>query len=214
MRTWRVGTLSMGLSLIFLGVTLFLSQLQGLNAFDTFFAWWPILFVLLGLEILVYLIWMRKENSMVRYDLMSVFFVGLLFISSFGLTFLTSIGVLGEVRRMVGTVERTVDLPEMREAVDERVKRIIVQTNGPQVKVDQTAERAVHLFGSYRERTQEDQFPEVSEKNVYTVRTIGDTMYVQVKQPPIRQGFDSYYPYMNVTVVLPQDIPAELREQG
>ncbi|MHC2209805.1 hypothetical protein ACVLD2_004047 [Paenibacillus sp. PvR052] len=213
MRTWRVGTLSMGLSLIFLGVTLFLSQLKGLDAFDTFFAWWPILFVLLGLEILIYLIWMRKENSVVRYDLMSVFFVGLLFISSLGFAFLTSIGVLGEVRRMVGTVERTVDLPEVREAVGDGVKRIIVQTSGPLVKVDQTPERSVHLFGSYRERAQEDEMPEAPEENAYAVHTIGDTMYVQVKQPPVRQGFDSYYPYMNVTVVLPQDVPVELRNR-
>lgn len=203
----------MGLSLIFLGMILFLSQLHGLEAFDTFLRWWPILFVLLGLEILIYLLWMQKENSMVRYDLMSVFFVGLLFISSLGFAFLTSIGVLGEVRRVVGAVERTVDLPEVREAVGDGVKRIIVQTSGPQVKVDQSTERAVHLFGSYRERTQEDERPGASEENVYNVRTIGDTMYVQVKQPPSRQGLDSYYPYMNVTVVLPQDVPVELRNR-
>lgn len=157
---------------------------------------------------------MRKENSVVRYDLMSVFFVGLLFISSLGFAFLTSIGVLGEVRRMVGAVERTVDLPEVREAVGDGIKRIIVQTNGPMIKVDQTTERSVHLFGSYRERTQEDERSEASEEDAYAVRTIGDTMYVQVKQPPVRQGLDSHYPYMNVTVVLPQDVPVELRNKN
>lgn len=131
MRTWRVGTLSMGLSLIFLGAALFFSQLQGVDAMDRFLVWWPILFVLLGLEILIYLIWTRKENSVIYYDLMSVFFVGLLWIGCLGFAFMSSIGVLGEVRRMVGTVERTVDLPEVKEAVGDEIKRIIVQTDGP-----------------------------------------------------------------------------------
>lgn len=213
MRPWRVGTLSMGLSLIFLGVVLVTAQLRGLAAYDTLMAWWPLLFVLLGLEIIVYLFVARKENGGVRYDFISVFFVGVLFFGCLGFTLLSGLGVIGEVRHLLSEVERTVELPEAKEAVAAEVKRIVVQTAGQQVKVDKTSGRTVHLFGSYRERVANDGGESVPQDKAYSIHTIGDTMYVQLQQPPVRRGFHSDYPDMSVTVVLPQEIQAEVRDR-
>lgn len=75
MRKWRVGSISMGLSLIALGVTLFLSQLYNWEVTTFILSWIPILLIILGIEILIYLLLSKQEQPIVRYD---VFFLSCL----------------------------------------------------------------------------------------------------------------------------------------
>jgi hypothetical protein len=51
----------------------------------------------------------------------------------------------------------------------------------------------------------------MGKEQVVSVHTVGDTMYVQIKRLPQQRGLDSFYPWMNVTVVVPQDIQVEMR---
>ncbi|MGQ0419218.1 exosporium protein E, partial [Bacillus sp. HC-Mk] len=46
MRTWRVGTFSMGLSIISLGCFLLFSVVKGIQVLDTLTAWWPVLLII------------------------------------------------------------------------------------------------------------------------------------------------------------------------
>ncbi|MCR8632279.1 LiaF transmembrane domain-containing protein [Paenibacillus radicis (ex Xue et al. 2023)] len=212
MKKWRVGTLSMGITLVLLGVVLFISQWKGQQTFDAFITWWPIVFVLLGLEIVLYLSFSKKENSIISYDVMSILFVGVLCIGCLGFTMLASVGLMGEVRSMIGAIDETKDLPAVKETVAEGVKKVIVQSQDQTVKVDKSQERSLQVFGTYRSRTNLGEAIQPLEKEQFiAVRTVGDTMYVQVKRLPQRRGFDSYYPWMTVTVVLPQDVQTEVR---
>ncbi|TDF93572.1 hypothetical protein [Paenibacillus piri] len=212
MRKWRVGTLSMGVTLILLGAILFISQWEGQQAFDTLIAWWPVMFIMLGLEIVLYLLFSKKENSVLSYDMMSVFFVGVLCIGCLGFTLLTSAGILGEVRSVLRSVDETRDLPAVKEAVADGVKKVVVQSQDHAMKVDKSTERTVQVFGTYRTRSKQgDEFKPLQKEQFVDVRTIGDTMYVQVKRPPEKRGIDPLYPNMMATVVLPQDVQVELR---
>ncbi|MEX2414579.1 MAG: hypothetical protein WD424_00430 [Paenibacillaceae bacterium] len=42
------------------------------------------------------------------------------------------------------------------------------------------------------------------------VRTIGDTIYVSIHQPPRRSGIRARAPHMNVTVVIPDGVTTEI----
>jgi hypothetical protein len=212
MKKWRVGTLSMGLSLVLLGIILFLSQWSGLQAFDAFISWWPMIFVLLGLEIIVYLALGRKEDSRISYDILSLFFVGVLCIGCLGFTMLTSVGVMGELRSIMGTVEETKDLPAVKEVLAEGVKKVVVQSADQTVKVDKSTERTVNVFGTYHSRgKQGEQTQPVAKEQFVALNTIGDTLYVQLKRLPEKRGIDSFYPWVQATVVLPQDVQVEVR---
>ncbi|UQZ84468.1 hypothetical protein SK3146_03714 [Paenibacillus konkukensis] len=212
MKKWRVGTLSMGISLILLGCILFASQWKGLEAFDTFITWWPLILVLLGLEIIVYLSFSRKEESRIHYDMMSLFFVGMLCVGCLGFTLLTSVGLVGEVRSMLGATEETRDLPPVKEALGDSVKKVVVQSADSRIKIDKSSVRELQVFGTFRERLKagETSHP-LQKEQVVSVHTAGETMYVQIKPLPTEQGLNSYYPWMTVTVVLPQDVQVELR---
>ncbi|GAA4874389.1 hypothetical protein GCM10023310_62590 [Paenibacillus vulneris] len=212
MKKWRVGTLSMGLTLILLGVILFMSQWRGIQAFDAFIAWWPIIFVLLGLEIIIYLLFSNKENSMLHYDFMSLFFVGVICIGCLGFTLLASVGILGEIRSMLGATEETRDLPTVKEALGDGVKKIVVQSGDQSVKIDKSTERSIQVFGTFRERIKGgEQSRPLDKDQVVSVHTAGEIMYVQIKRLPSERGLQSYYPWMTVTVVLPEGVQVEMR---
>jgi hypothetical protein len=212
MKKWRVGTLSMGLTLILLGIILFISQWKGLQAFDAFITWWPILFVLLGLEIVLYYSFAKKEGGTIHYDLLSLFFVAVLGVGCLGFTLLTSVGVLGEVRSMIGAVDVTQDLPVVDEAVGDGVKKIVVQSSDPNLKIDKSLERTVHVFGTYRQRIKGNTpAPKLEKDSIVSIRTIGDTLYVQLKQLPEERSINSLYPRATVTIIVPQDVQVEAR---
>ncbi|WP_144029043.1 hypothetical protein [Paenibacillus rigui] len=180
---------------------------------DAFLTWWPIIFVLLGLEILGYLVFAKKESSVLYYDMLSLFFVGVLCIGCLGFAMLTSVGLMGEVRSMLGSIEKTKDLPAIKEALGEGVKKVVVQSADGAIKVDKSTDRSIQVFGTYRERVKAGVEEQVLQKEqVISVHSAGDTMYVQIKRLPEERGLDSFYPRMNVTVVLPQEVQVELRD--
>lgn len=72
MRTWRVGSISMGTLLLFLGVLLLLSQLAGWDSSHVLAGWWPVLLIVLGAEILVYLFQSKEEKPLLKYDFLSI----------------------------------------------------------------------------------------------------------------------------------------------
>jgi hypothetical protein len=212
MRTWRVGTFSMGASMIFVGITLLISIWRGLSAFDTLIAWWPIVFVLLGCEILLYLWGSQKEQKLIHYDLASLFVVGCIGVLAIGFSLVTSTGVLAEIRHQVGSIEKTEELPPLRQPIPLEVKKIVVQTSDRNLKVDRTPDRELNLFGNYRSVTYKDGgSPKPGPGDTASVRTIGDTMYVSIKDLPRDRGLRDYSPSASISLVLPQDMPVELR---
>ena len=97
MRTWRVGTFSMGASLVFLGLILFFSRFLDLNLVQVMTSWWPLLLVVLGIEILLYLILSRQEKPLLKYDFLSIFFVGLIGTVDIAFALLSATGNMGKV---------------------------------------------------------------------------------------------------------------------
>ena len=84
MRTWRVGTFSMGLSIISLGCFLLFSVKRNSSIRYTN-CMVPVLLIILGAEVLLYLLFSKKEQSFIKYDIFSIFFIGVL--GSVGIAF-------------------------------------------------------------------------------------------------------------------------------
>jgi hypothetical protein len=75
MRKWRVGTISMGLTLILVGCLLMMGQIQGYNGAQMIFEWWPVILISLGMEILAYVYFSKEENPKLKIDVLSIFIV-------------------------------------------------------------------------------------------------------------------------------------------
>ncbi len=99
---------------------------KGTEVLDSLTAWWPVLLIILGVEILLYLLLSKKEQSFIKYDIFSIFFIGVL--GSVGIAFycLLSTGLLDEVRHSIHTTRQTSNIPSGQLNIPESIKKIVV----------------------------------------------------------------------------------------
>lgn len=212
MRKWRVGTVSMGASLILLGCFLLISQIKGIDVFDTLIAWWPLILIILGSEVLLYIYLSKKERPYVKYDIFSILFVGIIGFISTGFVLLTGTGVMEEVRHAISAEEHTIGLPEVREALPVKTDRIVLQTNGKQVTVEGTDAEDITLFGTYSTMISPVRKPlPLKSEDVAVIRTVGRTTYVTLTPLPPTKGLFHHEPAAEVTVALPKTKSVEVR---
>lgn len=212
MRTWRVGTFSMGVSLVALGLFLGISQFKGWEALQPFLLWWPFILIVLGAEVLVYLFVSKQEHPRIKYDVLSIFFVGVLGTVGIALTVLVSTGVLQEVRTVVSATEKSFALPEVSENLASEIERVVVETGNQYVQVETTTGEQLHIFGAYRTTIEAGKVPPIVKKEDYVVRNVvGDTMYIQFKVPEQKTGPFSIHTVMTPTIAIPDSVTLEVR---
>lgn len=84
MKIRRVGTISMGISLITFGILILVSQFNEISAVKLAVKFWPCMLILLGGEILWFSYNAKKEDNdiIIKYDIFSIFIVlAILFIN-------------------------------------------------------------------------------------------------------------------------------------
>jgi hypothetical protein len=208
MRKWRVGTVSMGASLILLGIVLFISQWKGMGAADIFASWWPFLLVVLGVEILAYLYFSKQENMFIKYDFLSIIFIGVLGSVSIVLVLLSSTGILQEIRTVVGEETKVFHLPNVRQSVSSEIKRIVLQTGSHPVVIEGNNSDEIQIFGTYQSLSANDI---KNQENYVAMNIVGDTMYITIKEMPRKEGLFHTMSAMNPTVIIPQHLSLEVR---
>lgn len=204
---WRVGTISMGASLVLLGIVTFMSMWKGTSAFDVALAWWPVIFILLGIEIISYSV-LRSHNRL-YYDLVSIFFVGLLSILCVVFAALSSLGLVDELRETMLNKQVTQTIPTRSLAMPKGVDRVIVQgLDYHSVHIDNMDMDEVQVLGQYRAS---DGFDSAQyEENAIQFSQAGNIVYVLLSDPP-RSFLDDMSSQIAVTVVAPKGVEVEVR---
>lgn len=217
-KRWRVGTISMGVALIIMGTLLLLSGMNTGKLIDLLLMWWPVIFILLGLEIFAFLFIHKNNESPVRYDMLSVFFVGLLGMVCLAVLIFSASGVMNEVRYVVHAQERTVEIPNISHPLSEEISRVVVQADSyglRPIDVSITSLDEVHLLGSYREIYLDGEaYYEEFGKDAATIDKIGDTLFVRLKQPPEKHGLVRSSSGVSWTLVLPEHVEVSLKAGG
>ena len=78
MRQFRVGTFSMGILLIAVGVLLLLGRFAGISSIKLILDFWPVILIILGIEILTYVFVSKEDQPKIKYDGLSIFIIILL----------------------------------------------------------------------------------------------------------------------------------------
>ncbi|MFA9559715.1 hypothetical protein ACERII_20605 [Evansella sp. AB-rgal1] len=208
MRTWRVGSISMGFTLLLLGVFLLVSQFKGGEISLILMMWWPIIFILLGIEIIIFLLIKGKEDSIVKYDVFSIIFIGFLGTVGVGLVIATTLGLAEEVSAGISITEETVNLPSYDEIIPSEVNRIVIDGKVDFLTIETTNNREFAFFGTYR--TQISENSELLEDDILSVKKVGDTFYVHVKQLPEKYGWNYRSSQVSATIIMPNSIDLEL----
>lgn len=92
MRQWRVGTLTLGLMLIILGSAFFIARTSGAVTIAQVLSWWPLVIILLGVELLLSGVIVKGEDSKIRFDGFSIFAIILIILYCTGAFTVTKIG--------------------------------------------------------------------------------------------------------------------------
>ncbi|MEH7115626.1 hypothetical protein V7124_25185 [Neobacillus niacini] len=214
MRTWRVGTFSMGASLVFLGLFLFLSRFMGFDLVHVMTAWWPLLLIVLGIEILLYLFFSRQEKPILKYDFVSILFVGVLGMVGILFATLSATGIMGKVEEVVAREERSFELPDFSYQMNDSIKRVVLRTTGYQTTIEATDEKEVSMFGTYRTQTaNKEKLIKSADDYVYANKK-GDTLYVNVKTLPNELG--PFYSHQEIasTILIPSGVQLEVIGNG
>ena len=212
MRNWRVGTVSMGISLIVLGVVLALSQFKSWAAVEPILIWWPAILVVLGVEIILYLFFSRQENPKVKYDFLSIIFVGVLGTVGIVLTLFMSTGLLGEVRAIVASEERTLDLPDLQITTDTSIDSVIIEAGNQNVTIEGSGGKEIQGFGTYRTSYKDgDKELLTYTEDFWKEKKVGNTLYIYLKEPTRKVGVFSTYTSVSPTIIVPENLNLEIR---
>ncbi|WP_419876032.1 hypothetical protein [Candidatus Pristimantibacillus sp. PTI5] len=210
LRTWRVGSLSMGVTLMLMGTALAVSLWQDIEAYEVLLWVAPVVFIMLGAELLLFLKFSSSERAIVRYDWMSVFFVGAIGVASLGLALLMSTGLFDELQRGMQMTQRSAFVDTKTVKVPNEINKIVVHAwDG--VTFEQSDTRELKLLGQVRYWSAEKM--ERLDNRLLQTEIVGKTMYVMVGAIERRDGgliSDTVHP--ELTLIVPQGI--EVVEQG
>ena len=62
----------MGLIMVALGIIMLVSQILNTSVIEHIIRWWPIVLILIGLEILAYVFLSKQEEPKVKFDVFSI----------------------------------------------------------------------------------------------------------------------------------------------
>lgn len=210
MRTWRVGTISMGMTLIFLGIFLVLSQLLDWKPSYAMISWWPIILIVLGVEILIYLILAKQDTPIVKYDLFSIFFVGVIGFIGIVFAIVSATGIFDKIHDWTNYEVKTIDLPTYSTKLDETITRVVVDTGSEPLTIETGITSEVAVFGTYVTEAVKGKTPiEASDDYLFTEQK-GDTLFINFKMLPQTLSPFGYHSERSTTMIIPDDVEVEI----
>ncbi len=213
MRTWRVGSISMGMSLLFLGIFLLLSQILKWDAAYVLAGWWPVLLIVLGAEILVYLFLSKHEKPKLKYDFLSIIFVGIIGTMGIGFTVLQATGLMDHLHGFLNSEVRTAAIPEYNQEVGDEIKRIVVDSSNHPLTIETGTSKEISIFGTYRSSFQEEK-PLLTKSDDYLFTKIkGDTLYITLKGFPEQNRWMDSISRVEATLVVPSSTSLEVSSE-
>ncbi|OIJ14428.1 hypothetical protein BKP37_08305 [Anaerobacillus alkalilacustris] len=204
----------MGFALVFLGLFLLLSRVIGLDVHQVMISWWPVILIILGIEILLFLFLNKKETVIIKYDFFSILIIGMLGTVGISFFIFSSVGLVDEVSATITSQDETRNLPELSEVVQPEVKRVVVEASWDDLTVEGTETNGISVFGTYRLNVSPHNETALDKEEYVTFNQIGDTLYVTMNRLPHKNGLHSNYPTVNGTLVVPSNLKLEVRSSG
>lgn len=125
MRQWRVGTFSMGLLLVGSGLGLLVAQFNA-EVVNSVMRWWPLLLIVLGIEVLVYTYFKKSDDGRVRYDVFSIIIILFLVFSGVGLKTAQDVGVIRLIQEQLQLSNYTMNLPESQVQFPPQIQKVVL----------------------------------------------------------------------------------------
>lgn len=211
MRRWRVGTLSLGVMMIVLGVVMLAAQFKQVTIIDSLLTWWPLILVFIGGEILMNVYTSKEQEPRVKYDGFSIFIIMIIVFFSIGMYALTSTGVIEGIAWMVKSTNIQAEVPSQRVELDEGVKRIVVSAPRGRLDIRKSSAKDVVAFGqAVVDAADSEEAKSLVEQNMALTRREGDTLFIQFALSTWPGEFKPYIREIRHTLLLPSGVDVEI----
>ncbi|HHX75233.1 MAG TPA: hypothetical protein GX699_10065 [Firmicutes bacterium] len=215
MRRWRVGTLSLGILLIVLGIVLLVARFRQAAILSALLAWWPLLLVLIGGEILVYLYTAKEPEPTIKYDFFSIFFIAVMIFCSIGLYGLTATGMLDKICRAAASSNMAVDVPPYKTAADGGIKNIVVSAPRGSLEIKRSSTLEVTSFGqAVVTAADREEAAALLAQNRVVMQREGDTLFVRYPAAAYPGSFAPHIREISHTLLLPAHTAVEITSCG
>ena len=215
MRRWRVGTVSIGILLIVLGVVMLAAQLKQKAILDMLLTWWPLVLVLIGGEILDYVYTAKEPEPRIKYDAFSMFLVFVILFCSICAYAITASGAVERFTRMADSRVMELEIPVQGMTVDGAIRRIVVFASGGKLDIKKSSTAEAVSFGQAAIYAADRQEAEDLLKQIQTgIHREGDTLFIQYLSPAWQGNYKPYVSTLRHTLLLPAGIDVEISGSG
>lgn len=217
MRQWRVGSFSMGLILVLLGVGLLIDRFSGApRALELVINWWPLALILLGAEILAVGFLSRNEQFKIKYDGWSILLMIVLFFFSLGSYALAYSGVIPQIQEALSISEHRCTIPDQEVDLTGINKVIISSFQGEDLELHSIPGSKMTILGQAAIRASSAETAEdLSRRAGVDIKTIGDTLFVQTIPVPGQNNiFRHNYSRSNRAFFVPAGVSLEISSAG
>lgn len=214
-RQWRIGTLSMGLLLVALGIILLVGKSNPAWSLGNLLQYWPVILIVLGLEMVMLNVLSSVTGSRFRftYDVLSIIMVFIILISSSVMVVLESTGVMDVAHRALEGTERYAKV-ETVVAIDESLQSLVMSVEGSDKTVISTYPgdevKVTFLYrGVFSSQKETDEY---AEAQFIGKERLGDTQVINLH--PLTQGkLPRHAVTREVAVYVPQGLDVELNQE-
>lgn len=205
----------MGVVLAGLGFGLLYANLNQLAAVETILKWWPILFILLGIEIL-WLSYAGKEDAgRVKYDMASIMIV--LFIVLSGLTFqlINDLGAVNIVKQAISYRNYSLQSPVGEISVNASIKKAVIE--GPDCSLDLFTSPAnqITYYGAYEIASDSltNAMDWAGNMDLASSHVTGDTIFINFNGIDSYSGINDTINLKNISLTLPANLQVSVNNQ-
>lgn len=215
MRSWRVGTLSMGATLLLLGLGLLYAQINEQAVLEWAVHWWPLVFIFLGVEVLWQSYQARKMNTQVSYDILGVFLIGLMLCLGLALQALSETGVLQQCKVMLTAQNYELQQNALEIPLDKGLQEVVIQGAHTPLQIfsrpsDKIA-ASVNGFVSAPSRSTAKQILRQSQS--VNTRREGNTLYLSFNTSSPISHLAPGLEHLKYTLYLPQQIKVSVHSE-
>lgn len=210
MRQWRVGTFSMGLLLLCTGIGLLYAQFQPAPVVISILKWWPVIFIILGVEVLLQSYLMKDEESKIKYDLFSIFIIFFIVIAGMGLQVAGKVGLSSYIQENITSKQYSLQTNH-EIALEKNIQKVVIEAeNGPRLKVRTGTGDSIQCNAQASIRAQsEAQAQQVLQENTQlNTRRDGNTLYLNLGFSTANNCYGTAY-----SLILPERLAVELEHQ-
>ncbi len=116
----------MAIALMAFGVILFLSQVNKFSALNMVLKIWPMILILIGLEILWFRYVSKDEGIVIKYDLFSIFIIFVILFLNIGIFTISESGLIHKIQRELLSENYNMNTVINEYVIDESINKIII----------------------------------------------------------------------------------------